>query len=941
VSPTASAAERPGADPAPGAPARSNALLRYPVPTPPGDDEALTRVCRLATTLLDATAAAVWLTQPAATVLAAAVGLPDTDPAGEVPASDDFCGEVLRSGGSVVVSDAGGDPRFAALPLAARHGLAARLAAPLRMADGRVVGVLTLHDAGPRAWTPREAAALDDLAATVVAELHWREQRAQRERVELALRDSEERFRLMVEGSEQVFFYVHDQEHVFEYLSPSVEDVVGYPPEQLLGNPYDVLLTGDTSDDEVHAITDGAIDAGQGTAVYVARTRHRDGRIVTLELVESPIVHEGAVVGIQGFARDISDRVRNEQEMRRQALLFEMMLDAVLVIDPAGRIVDLNPAAETLYGRPRAELIGRAPAVLQPADSVPALEAGLRAAVGQAGRWHGEVAVERPDGTRMVVDTVIVAQLDAYARQIAYVSIGRDITARKRAEEAMRETNRSLRALIDAFPLAVVTLDADSRVTGWNPAAERLLGWAEAEVLGRPYPLVLPEQEAEHRAMLRAALDGQSFDGREVRRQRRDGRPVDLAFWSARLHESEHDAEHVVGVYIDITERKQLEEQLRQSQKMEAVGRLAGGIAHDFNNLLTAVKGNAEMLLFDELAPATAAGLEEIRRAAIRAAGLTRQLLAFSRKQVLQPEVLDLNGAIREMHSMLRRLIGEDIELSATLDPALGAIRADPGQVEQVILNLVVNARDAMPTGGVLEFDTRNVELSAHAAARLGGLAPGRYARLTVTDTGHGMDPATRLRVFEPFFTTKEQGKGTGLGLSTVFGIVQQSGGHVGVQSEPGRGSVFHVYLPCVDESPTPEAVVAPPQAVRAGAGAGTVLLVEDEPAVRTLAEKVLRRQGYHVLSAADGEAALRLVDAHPDAIDLLLTDVVMPGLSGPAVAERLLALRPHTPVVFMSGYAGDTILHHGLADTGHAFIEKPFTVDGLARAVAAALRRA
>jgi nitrogen-specific signal transduction histidine kinase/CheY-like chemotaxis protein len=386
----------------------------------------------------------------------------------------------------------------------------------------------------------------------------------------------------------------------------------------------------------------------------------------------------------------------------------------------------------------------------------------------------------------------------------------------------------------------------------------------------------------------------------------------------------------------DVTERKRLEEQYRQAQKLEAVGRLAGGVAHDFNNLLTVSNGYADLL------PAHVRGddeareaVEEIRRAGERASSLTRQLLTFSRNQVLQPRLLDLNAIIAVTGKMLRRLLGEDIALAVTLDPALGRVRADPGHLEQVLLNLCVNARDAMPRGGKLTIETRNVELDdAFARAHL-EVRPGPYVLLAVSDTGVGMTAEVKAHIFEPFFTTKGLGKGTGLGLATVYGILQQSGGAIGVYSEAGRGTTFKVYLPRADGSGPEEG--DRPEAAATPRGNETVLVAEDEGPVRVLVGEVLRAYGYGVLEANDGAEAIRVAEGNAGPIDLLVTDVVMPGMSGRALAQHL-ALRPSLKVLYVSGYTDDAVVRHGVLEAETAFLQKPFRPDDLARKVRAVL---
>ena len=383
---------------------------------------------------------------------------------------------------------------------------------------------------------------------------------------------------------------------------------------------------------------------------------------------------------------------------------------------------------------------------------------------------------------------------------------------------------------------------------------------------------------------------------------------------------------------MDREQRRMLEEQFRQAQKMEAVGRLAGGVAHDFNNLLTVIMGYTENILarFPPGDPMQE-DLREVLNAGQRAASLTRQLLAFSRKQVTTPTVINLNSAVAEMDKMLRRLIGEDIELNTTLDSSLGRVKADATQIEQVIVNLAVNARDAMPDGGKLTIETANVTLDEALAPGQPGSKPGPHVMLSVTDTGHGMDAETRAHLFEPFFTTKEQGKGTGLGLSTVYGIVQQCGGTIVVHSEPGLGAAFKLYLPCVDAAVEPAMAAAP--AVGAASGTETILVAEDSEGVRKLLSEVLRKRGYNVLAAGDGEEALLIVENYQGAIHLLITDVIMPRVGGKELAERIAPIRPETRVLYTSGYADPAFLA-GILEPGVAYLQKPYPLEDLVRTV-------
>ncbi|MHB8940358.1 MAG: hybrid sensor histidine kinase/response regulator [Desulfobacteria bacterium] len=502
--------------------------------------------------------------------------------------------------------------------------------------------------------------------------------------------------------------------------------------------------------------------------------------------------------------------------------------------------------------------------------------------------------------------------------------------------------SRILATLIESSPLAIVTFDPEGIVTMWNPAAERIFGWSENEALGARLPFVPAEKQEEFLALRRRALLGEVFTEPELHRRRADGSPIVVSVSTSPLRRPDGTIYGIMSILTDITYVRRMEEQLRRSQKMEAVGRLAGGVAHDFNNLLTAISGYSGLLLHRLPEYSTLRrDVEEIRKAGDRAAQLTRQLLAFSRRQVLQPKVLDLNAVVKNMGRMLRRLTGEDIELSTDLSPSLSRVKADPGQIEQVIVNLAVNARDAMPGGGRITIATADAELSPAYAAAHPEVRPGPHVLLSVADTGHGMSDETQAHLFEPFFTTKERGKGTGLGLATVYGIVQQSGGHIRVNSAADRGSTFLIYLPRV-EAPEDGAQVADrPLLPHPSPGTETLLLAEDEEVVRGLAREILSGNGYKVLEAGNGREALLLSEAHRGEIHLLLTDVAMPKMSGRELTERIRLQRPDLRILYMSGYTDDVILRQGVIEDGIPFLQKPFTPEALARKVREVLDRA
>jgi PAS domain S-box-containing protein len=568
---------------------------------------------------------------------------------------------------------------------------------------------------------------------------------------------------------------------------------------------------------------------------------------------------------------------------------------------------------------------------------------------GGARQWSFEYRFRRADGSYADVLDQGFFLADAAGRPTRALGSMRDVSDLKAAEAALRESRDRLEVILQGVADGILVLDPAGRVTYANATAARIIGFPSPEALvatppdellrraeffdegGRPLPperlpafrVLGGEPEAEeliHWRDLATRADRWGYF-RALPVRGLDGRP--------RL---------VVLIAHDVTERRRLEEQVRQAQKMDAVGRLAGGVAHDFNNLLTAIAGFGT-LARDGLGPAdpNRPFLDEILKAARRAADLTGQLLAFGRRQLLTLKDLDLNALVRDAELLFGRLVGERVRLVTDLAPDLGPVRADPGRLEQVLLNLVVNARDAMPGGGTLTVTTANVTLDA--ARKHLDVGPGPYVLLTVADTGVGMDPATAARVFEPFFTTKPVGKGTGLGLATAYGIIKQSGGHIDVETAPSRGSTFRVYLPRPDPAgaaaaarPTPP---APPPAP-----AATLLVVEDDAMVRSLTRLALEQRGYRVLVAAGGPDALRLAGAHEGPIDLLVTDVVMPGMGGREVAERLAAARPGLRVLFLSGYIDDAALRQQVAGAEVGFLQKPFTPTALAREVRQALDR-
>jgi PAS domain S-box-containing protein len=504
---------------------------------------------------------------------------------------------------------------------------------------------------------------------------------------------------------------------------------------------------------------------------------------------------------------------------------------------------------------------------------------------------------------------------------------------------AQRATEASYTTLVQHAPIGIFRSSPAGRFLAVNAALIRMLGYeSAADVLELDLARDVYADPAERdRLVIRDSYTEHDYDEVEATWKRKDGRLLTLQLNVRAARDVAGRVEYYETFVRDLTEQRRLQEQLVQSQKMEAVGRLAGGIAHDFNNLLTVITSYSDLLL-EDLAPTDPKreDVEQVRHAADGAAALTRQLLAFSRQQVLAPRVVNLSAVVQGVEKMLRRVIGEDVDLVTSLDPDVGSVKADVGQLEQVLMNLAVNARDAMPAGGQVMLETANIEYDPDYARDEAAGPARRFVMLAVSDTGIGMDEATKARIFEPFFTTKGPGKGTGLGLATVYGIVQQSGGYIWVYSELGRGTTFKIYLPEVDAPPEAAAVAAS----ELPRGTETVLLVEDSEAVRAVARQVLERQGYTVLEAPRGDVALALAAAHDGPIHLLLTDVVMPGLSGRQVADQLTELRPDMQVLYASGYTDDAVVRHGVLEAGIAYLQKPFTTATLTRKVRETLDR-
>lgn len=864
-----------------------------------------------------------------------------------------------------------------------------------------------------------------------------------------------------------------DLDGIITSWSPGAERMFGYASAEVVGRSIAMLIPAERQHEELHILD--TIRRNQRLQHLETLRQTKSGRIISVLVTISPIVDAtGKIIGASKVARDVSERKRVDEELRfQQAMLLterELTLDGILVVDADSKVLSYNQRFVQMWGISADMLATRADMVLllQVKDK-------LRHPERFVARVQ-EIYERKDDSSHDEVELTDGRTFDRYSatmrnsdgRYYGRVWYFRDVTEQKRAEAALRAERDRAQRYLDTAEVILLALDLQGRITVINRKGCELLGWTEAELLGRDWSSTcLPErirhglaekyqelltgdisivekpiltrtgeerliewrtrvlrddagaaigtfssgaditdkhkaQEAlrtaeermrfalqsagvgiwdvdfksgsarmsellesqygltpgtfggtykefiqgvhpEDRKMLLGTIEQATRSGADFSIQHRALWPDGTVRWlsnSGRIHLGEHgEPARGVGVSLDVTERHSLEERYHHAQKMEAVGRLAAGVAHDFNNLLTAILGYCQLLLADfEPDDPRRSDILEIHSAGQSATRLTRQLLAFSRKQIIEPTLLDLNAVVGNMRGMLGRLIGEDVKVVLELQRDLGTIKADSGQMEQIILNLAVNARDAMPQGGTLTIKTLSVELQQPLTSLYVSCKPGPYVGLVVSDTGTGMSPEVQAHLFEPFFTTKEAGRGTGLGLATLHGIVLRCGGGLRVHSEVGKGTEFTVYIPQATASDLVAAAPTPPVG-RPQARQETVLFVEDADGLRELAKRMLERQGYAVLLAANAQEALQLFERHPG-IDVLLTDVVMPGGSGPELTRRMVEQRPRLKVVYMSGYTDEAIVHHGVLDSRIAFLPKPFTAEALGNKIREVLNR-
>jgi PAS domain S-box-containing protein len=871
------------------------------------------------------------------------------------------------------------------------------LRAEFTTADGQtgIIEVVYTENRPPEAEGPflREERSLINTLADMLRTAYDRRQ------TEMALRESEGRFRQLAENIREVFWMRTPEINEILYVSPAYESIWGRARESLSTDPRSFMEAVHPEDRQrvVYAMEN---EQKQGFELEY-RIIKPDGRLRWVWDRGFPVKDEsGRVYRIAGIAEDITERKQAEQELKkseeRYRDLVENARDIIYTTDLEGNYTSVNRAGEHLFGYTREEALKMSQAqVVVPEHLEKSRQMLARKLAGESETVYELEAITK-DGSRITIE-INTRLIYRDGVPVGVQGIGRDVTERKRAEEMLRAADRraveeyerlldrlaslalsfgtsrdlltiyrGLRdfslSLTPSFALVICLYD------GAREVREGVYFYTNGEEMDIAEQVTMPVRSG---PAGRAIKTGTVVVSNDYLKDLRDRDPLLIGFEQddslpqsaliapmtimgrtigtieVQSYElAAYTREHVTAMQMAanlaanavdnvrlLNLEREKEEQLRQSQKMEAVGQLAGGIAHDFNNLLTAITGYSELTLRRlQAEDPLYRNVTEIKKAGERAASLTRQLLAFSRKQVLQPKVLALNSIISEVEKMLSRLIGEDIELRTVLEPQLGSIKADPGQIEQVLLNLAVNARDAMPHGGKLTIETGNVYLDGEYAKQHIAVNPGHYVMLAVSDSGTGMDEKTQARIFEPFFTTKEAGKGTGLGLSTVYGIVKQSGGNIWVYSEVGRGTSFKVYLPHVDEGAQEYKRSAEPE--DALQGTEMILLAEDEEMVRKLAREVLEMYGYKVLEAANGGAALLICERHQEPIDLLITDVIMPEMGGRELADRLSQLRPEMKVLYMSGYTDNAIVHQGVLDEGANFIQKPFSPQTLASKV-------
>jgi len=860
-----------------------------------------------------------------------------------IPLAGTMTEEVMRTRSTLLFETNGKEDltkRFPLLLPSVSAKFKSLLSVPL-FSEDQVIGVLHIRSTKLNAYTERDLNLAERVGHQIAGAIANAQLFAERKQMEEALQTERQRFQMLSEHAPFGMVMI-GKDGTFLYINPKFRELFGYDLSDIPNGKtwFRKAYPDPTYRHNVISswVNDLKIFASGERRPRVFTVTCKDGTEKIVNFVSVQLETGENLVTCE----DITDRMRFEEALReseeRYRSLFEGSRDAVYITTREGRFIDFNQAFLNLFGYSKDELMAF---YAQETYVYPDDRGRFQKEIEQKGFVRDyEVKLRKRDGREM--DCLLTATVRrGHDRTIlGYQGIIRDTTERKRAEKALRESELQLRLVTDAFPALITYVDSGQCYRFNNKTYEEWFGYSRKEVYGKHIKEVLGEETYQAiRKYVEAVLSGEKVTYESIFPYRVGGKRHVSATYIPHFGER-GEVKGYFALVHDITERKRAEqemkvlgEQLRQSQKMEAIGRLAGGIAHDFNNILTIIKGYSQLSLSElKEGHPSRENIEGIQKATDRATDLIRKILAFGRRQVMEMRVLDLNTLLMDLDKLLRRIIGEDVELVTVLAEDLWRVKVDPGQIEQVILNLAVNAKDAMPNGGKLTIETANVELDEAYARNHFSVIPGRYVMLSMSDTGMGMSPEVKERIFEPFFTTKKRDKGTGLGLSTVYGIVKQSGGNIWVYSEPGQGTTFKIYLP--QESEPLEEIKEKVVREELPYGSETVLVVEDEEELRKLAVRILQKQGYKVLEASQGDEALFICRRHEEPIHLLLTDVVMPGMGGRELSERITSLHPEIKILYMSGYTNSAIVHNGVLETGVNLLQKPFTPGALARKV-------
>jgi PAS domain S-box-containing protein len=871
----------------------------------------------------------------------------------EVPRDMAFCTHTVLQSDVLIVSDTLEDDRLRNCPLATHGGIRFYAGVSLMSAEGYALGTLCAMDSVPRGLTQGQTNALRKLAAQVMSLLElrrlssksllaWNPTRCDEANYQPA--EPEAHYRALVENTPDAVIEIDEDSNIV-LANPATEYIFGYKLEELLGQPLTRLMPEYMRNTHRQAIK-RYLATGKKHVSWAGVELlglHKNGTGISLEISFGEYVQKGKRI-FAGICRDITKRKRTEQEAKRLAAIVASSADAIIGKDLAGIITDWNKGAERIYGYAAVEAIGKPVSILAPPErenEILALMEMLK--LGERIENYETVRV-RKDGKRLHISLTVSALHDEAGKIVGFSAIGRDITAQKRAQEDLRYSEQRLQGIISSAMDAIITVDSSQRIVLFNKAAEQIFRCMAADALGQQIDRFIPERlriahQHHIEAFANTGVTARSmYSPGTLFAIRADGEQFPI---EATISQVEIEGEKLFSVILrDISARMQVEAELRQAQRIEAIGQLAGGVAHEFNNFLGVILGYCQLLSEDSGDRGTLKRhVADIKNATQHATSLTRQLLAFGRKQVAEPQVVDVNREIWESHKLLRRLVPANIEVIPVLSAITGRVKLGPGQLQQILINLLVNARDAMPQGGKVIIETADIELNEASVGQQTGLQSGTFVTLSITDTGSGMNSETRSHLFEPFYTTKEPGRGTGLGLSTVYGIVKNGGGHISVETAEGQGTTFRIYLPRIEEAiPNTDNAPAPP-IEQIGTQTGAVLVVEDEIALRRLLCISLQKRNYKVIGAKDGLDAIEKLHQHSNEIQIVVSDLMMPRMDGFEMRQQISAFRPDIKFLFMSGYAEHIAENHQNLLEGCAFLEKPFLPEELANKVSGLLK--